>query len=150
MKASIIVIILFIAVVVFLILGWYSARLAPKEITTATVFKCGTSPNCVSSEDNTLASQSIEALVLPGTQPVAEILTRAVSATGGTIVKSDAGVVVATYKSRIFGFVDDVVFKLDPSTARRVHVMSSSRVGYSDFGANRKRVEAIRRAVGAS
>jgi len=40
------------------------------------------------------------------------------------------------------GFVDDVEFFF-PDTAV-IHMRSASRVGYSDFGANRKRLEKIR------
>jgi Protein of unknown function (DUF1499) len=41
------------------------------------------------------------------------------------------------------GFVDDVEFWLD-RTANVVHVRSASRLGKSDLGVNRKRVEQIR------
>ena len=47
------------------------------------------------------------------------------------------------FRSRIFRFVDDVEFLFDPQ-ARLVHVRSASRVGHSDMGVNRKRVEKIR------
>jgi uncharacterized protein (DUF1499 family) len=39
--------------------------------------------------------------------------------------------------------VDDLEFHLDAS-ARVIHVRSAARLGYSDFGVNRKRIEAIR------
>jgi uncharacterized protein (DUF1499 family) len=41
------------------------------------------------------------------------------------------------------GYVDDVEFSLDPA-ASVIHVRSASRLGESDLGANRKRIEAIR------
>ena len=41
--------------------------------------------------------------------------------------------------------VDDVEFSLDAG-AGLINVRSASRVGYSDFGVNRKRVERIRAA----
>ncbi len=46
--------------------------------------------------------------------------------------------------SAIFRFRDDVRFEQEGDF---VHVRSSSRVGHSDLGANRKRVEAIRAAL---
>ncbi len=46
--------------------------------------------------------------------------------------------------SPIFRFVDDVEFLVDPAS-RTIHFRSASRVGYSDFGVNRKRMEAISR-----
>jgi uncharacterized protein (DUF1499 family) len=45
--------------------------------------------------------------------------------------------------SKLLGFVDDVEFVLDRQ-AQRIRVRSASRLGYSDFGVNRKRIEAIR------
>jgi len=50
----------------------------------------------------------------------------------------------AEYRSRLFRFVDDVEFLLVPES-NLVHVRSASRIGYSDMGVNRKRVEDIRR-----
>ena len=44
--------------------------------------------------------------------------------------------------SKIFKFVDDVEIRHDK--ANIWHIRSASRVGYSDRGVNRKRVEAIR------
>ena len=41
------------------------------------------------------------------------------------------------------GFVDDVEFYCDGTA---IQVRSASRLGYSDLGVNRKRVEAIREA----
>ena len=49
------------------------------------------------------------------------------------------------FTSAVAGFVDDVEFYLD-RTAQLIHVRSAARVGYYDFGVNRKRVEAIRAA----
>jgi uncharacterized protein (DUF1499 family) len=50
----------------------------------------------------------------------------------------------AEARSLIFRFVDDVEFYL-PAPEKVIHVRSASRVGYSDMGVNRKRVEEIRR-----
>ena len=47
------------------------------------------------------------------------------------------------FTSAFFRFVDDVEFLLDDGT-RTIHVRSASRVGYSDFGVNRRRVEELR------
>ncbi|MBU0990974.1 MAG: DUF1499 domain-containing protein [Proteobacteria bacterium] len=47
------------------------------------------------------------------------------------------------FKSLIFRFVDDVEFYF-PDNESIVHVRSASRVGYSDLGINKKRIEHIR------
>ncbi|KNC86168.1 hypothetical protein SARC_01694 [Sphaeroforma arctica JP610] len=53
-----------------------------------------------------------------------------------------------TYTTYIMKFVDDVEFLAD-AEAKVLHVRAASRVGRSDFGVNRKRVEAIRKAFSA-
>jgi len=49
------------------------------------------------------------------------------------------------FTSAFFRFVDDVEFFVD-DTEKKIHVRSASRIGYSDFGVNRGRVEKIRSA----
>ena len=46
-------------------------------------------------------------------------------------------------RSRLFRFVDDLEFLIDPD-ARVIQVRSASRVGYSDLGVNRARVNQVR------
>ena len=48
-------------------------------------------------------------------------------------------------RSRLFRFVDDLEFLIDPD-ARVIQVRSASRVGYSDLGVNRARVNQVRDA----
>lgn len=47
-------------------------------------------------------------------------------------------------KTPILRFVDDLELLHDPEIPSLVHVKSASRIGYSDMGINRKRVEKIR------
>ena len=49
----------------------------------------------------------------------------------------------AEFRSAFFRFVDDVEFLIEPETSR-IHFRSAARVGYSDMGVNRTRVEEIR------
>ena len=62
---------------------------------------------------------------------------------GAQIVRSEPAYLYATYSSRLMRYVDDVEFHLDPA-AGVIHVRSASRIGYSDRGANRARIEALR------
>eukprot|EP00238_Polyblepharides_amylifera_P014977 CAMPEP_0196581750 /NCGR_PEP_ID=MMETSP1081-20130531/35334_1 /TAXON_ID=36882 /ORGANISM="Pyramimonas amylifera, Strain CCMP720" /LENGTH=92 /DNA_ID=CAMNT_0041902091 /DNA_START=492 /DNA_END=770 /DNA_ORIENTATION=+ len=50
------------------------------------------------------------------------------------------------FQGPIFGFVDDVEFYF-VSNAPEVEYRSASRLGNSDFGANRKRIRALRLAL---
>ena len=58
------------------------------------------------------------------------------------VVKEDAQYIHAVFSSKLQRFKDDVEFYFDPS-AQLVHFRSASRVGYSDWGVNRKRMEEI-------
>jgi len=60
-----------------------------------------------------------------------------------TIVKAQTDYLHAEVRSLIFRFVDDVEFTLVPEQGA-FQIRSSSRVGYSDFGVNRRRLERIR------
>jgi len=60
-----------------------------------------------------------------------------------TIVTEQATALHAEVRSLIFRFVDDVEFTL-LSEQSVIHIRSSARLGYSDFGVNRRRIERIR------
>jgi len=59
------------------------------------------------------------------------------------IIEQKDGYLNAEFCSAIFRFVDDVEFLVEPES-QRIHFRSASRVGRSDLGANRKRMELIR------
>ena len=65
---------------------------------------------------------------------------------GARIVDSRPDYLYAQYTTSIMQFVDDVEFWYDPK-AQAIQVRSASRVGESDLGVNRKRVEAVRQAL---
>mgnify|MGYP006301041899 FL=1 len=52
----------------------------------------------------------------------------------------------AVFRSRVFGFRDDLELLLPPDEPV-VHLRSASRVGYGDMNANRQRYQAVREAV---
>jgi uncharacterized protein (DUF1499 family) len=68
---------------------------------------------------------------------------------GATLVETRPGYLYAECRTRWMGFVDDVEFLLD-ARSRVIHVRSASRLGRSDFGTNRARVEAIRAALASA
>jgi uncharacterized protein (DUF1499 family) len=61
------------------------------------------------------------------------------------VTHADAESLHAEFASWLLRFVDDVDCLVDEA-AGVIHVRSASRVGYSDLGVNRKRVEQIRAA----
>ena len=104
---------------------------------------CPSSPNCVSSESD-VASSRVEPLTFQGTPETAwGNLKETLRAMGGRIEEERDGYLRATFTSKVFRFVDDVELRM-VSTDGIIHVRSGSRVGYSDLGVNRKRVEKLR------
>jgi uncharacterized protein (DUF1499 family) len=102
---------------------------------------CPDSPNCVCSFE-TRDSHSIA----PIQASLDRIMGHVQSLPEAQVIVSDDNYLYAEFTSRIMGFVDDVEFLYDPA-AGVTHVRSASRLGHSDMGVNRKRVEAIRTAV---
>lgn len=108
---------------------------------------CPDSPNCVSTQaPRDDARHYLAPLRWPGGIALGDVLD-AVAAVlrqePRTRVeeRSDVGI-VATARSRVFGFVDDVVIVADEAT-RTLHLRSASRVGYGDLGVNRRRGERL-------
>ncbi len=108
---------------------------------------CPPTPNCVCS-DHPAEASAVAPLRFRGDPSSAwQRLKQAVVATGGEIDVEQDGYLHARYVTRWLRFVDDVEFRLDQAGGL-IHVRSASRVGHSDFGANRRRLEAIRAAFG--
>lgn len=104
---------------------------------------CPRTPNCVSS----YATDPVHAIEpLPYLESMDAIVAIVESFPRTRIIERDGGYLHATFTSRLFRFVDDVEFLIDPE-ARVIQVRSASRLGAGDLGVNRERVESIRRAM---
>ena len=68
---------------------------------------------------------------------------------GSHIITASETYLHAEFRSLIFRFVDDLELLVDP-VAGVIDVRSASRLGRSDFGVNRRRVEELRRRFLAS
>lgn len=115
-------------------LGVKEGRLAP----------CPGSPNCVSSQSRDKA-HAIDPLLFTGDVAKAhEELERVLfSMKRSLIITETENYIHAEFTSALFRFVDDVEFWFDEKGSL-IHVRSASRLGHSDLGVNRKRVETIR------
>ena len=100
---------------------------------------CPDSPNCVNSQSDDAQSkiEPLPAVSIAEIKKVVEGMERT------TIIEETDNYLYAEFKSKLMGYVDDVEFYFDPQ-ANVVHVRSASRLGRSDLGVNRKRVEEIR------
>jgi uncharacterized protein (DUF1499 family) len=101
---------------------------------------CPSTPNCVCSEG---PAASIEPLAFEGDPDRAfDSLLEFLSAEPRISDVTRAGDYAHAVARTTF-FRDDLELRLDRE-ARCIHVRSASRVGYSDLGVNRRRVESIR------
>jgi len=116
-------------------MGASNDRLAP----------CPKSPNCVSSLSDD-KSNYVEPLIYKGSQEEAreKLVSVIDSMKRSEIVTAKTNYIHATFKSALFGFLDDVEFSFDDER-KSINVRSASRTGYYDLGVNRRRVEEIRR-----
>lgn len=81
-----------------------------------------------------------------GTATIARLQRVVAGMPGARIVESTPDYLYAQYTTSIMKFVDDVEFWYDPK-AQAIQVRSASRIGESDLGVNRKRVDAVRQAL---
>ena len=104
---------------------------------------CPGSPNCVNSE-----SSMIDPIKLPNTEPKLawSLLQQIITEQGGKIQSNSADYLSATFTTPVFGFTDDVEARLDLAS-KVIHLRSASRVGYYDFGANKRRLQSIIKAM---
>ncbi|MBT7262152.1 MAG: DUF1499 domain-containing protein, partial [Desulfobacula sp.] len=108
---------------------------------------CPKTPNCVNSK-SVNEKQYIQPIRYTGTRQEARarLLQVLESEKRAKILTAQENYIRAEFTSALFKFVDDVEFyfpeEQDGETV--IHIRSASRIGYSDLGANRKRIERIR------
>jgi uncharacterized protein (DUF1499 family) len=134
-----------VALVLLFTMGAMSQR-KPKSLgaVAGQLAACTSKPNCVSSQakDNT---QRVAPLAFADSPELAwDRLRAAVSSMGmAKIVTNENGYMHVEFRSRFFRFVDDLELLLDAAN-HKIDIRSASRLGYSDFGVNRARVERLR------
>jgi uncharacterized protein (DUF1499 family) len=108
---------------------------------------CPDSPNCVSSLSSD-PRHRVAPMAYTGTAHETRLRLLSVirSMPRTRILAGEGPCLHVEFTSAVFRFVDDVEFCID-ETHQLIHVRSASRVGYWDLGANRRRVEHIRRMM---
>lgn len=120
-----------------------------KYLIQGRLLPCSDKPNCVSS-DGPEGDSYIAPLEFTGNAPMAwQVLQDQLHDMGGHIEEVDDSFLHTTFRSRIFRFVDDVTCRLDEENSR-IHIRSAARVGYYDFGVNRKRMAELRKRFESS
>ena len=144
MTLSLLAVIVLSPVIGLAILSALARRPAHLGIAAGRLAPCPDSPNCVSTQA-TDREHHIEPIPFDG--PPESIIPRLEAAIASVprmrIVTEQDGYLHAEATSLIFRFVDDVEFFVDRES-RLIHFRSASRVGHSDLGVNRGRMERIR------
>lgn len=108
---------------------------------------CPSSPNCVCSqvEDKAHFVEPIR-VTASAEETITKLLQVLKQTKRVSVPETKDNYIRAEFISRVFRFVDDVEFLIVEleSEETLIHVRSASRIGYSDFGVNRKRVEELR------
>ena len=114
-------------------------------ITDGKLAPCPKSPNCVSTQVSD-KKHIIKPLKYSSTLKEAKLRILGIieSLKRTRIINETETYIHAEFRTRTFKFVDDVEFYFD-DTEKIIHFRSASRVGWSDMGVNRKRMENIRK-----
>lgn len=137
------VLILALAIGLFPLTGCTGKRPTNLGLHDGKLQKCPDKPNCVVSQDADEAHK-IEPITYTESRKEALRKLREVinSEDRVEIIENKDNYIRAEFKTAIFRFVDDVEFYFPDDPV--IHVRSASRLGHSDLGLNRKRIERIR------
>ena len=117
-------------------LGLKDGKLAP----------CPESPNCVCSEQVQSSDKKHFIQPIQADKALWAKFKTIIQEQGAEIITDDGNYVHATFSTPVFHYVDDVELRFDEA-AGLIHVRSASRMGRSDFGVNRARVEKLKQAL---
>jgi len=133
-------------------MGWMS-NIKPDKlgIRDGSLSPCPESPNCVSSQsdqpDKKVDSISFDEMGVPSAEDAkAKLISVVNDLPRTTVVTDEANYIHVEFRSLIFRFVDDLEVQID-AKSRVLHFRSASRVGHSDMGVNRNRVETLLRIL---
>ncbi len=132
----------------FVVLGFVLSAIvidgAPSEeaeFPKSLIRPCPDTPNCVSSRGPAGLRRMDPILYQGSLEDARRRLLGIVRALPRVSVVEDRGnYMKLEFRSAFFSFVDDVEFEFDDA-AKVIHFWSASRLGYYDFGVNRRRME---------
>lgn len=134
-------------VIYFFILGMNSKSKDAPGLTNNHLSKCPETPNCFSTENKNHLGHYISPINISEENKANSdslfILKEIVQSMGGEIKTEKDHYFSSIFTSNIFGFVDDLEIRID-NIERVIHIRSASRVGRSDMGVNKKRIELIK------
>lgn len=138
------------ASIILLLMGCTSSRPLRLGVTNGKFVPCPGSPNCVCSQYPD-QKHAIEPISYKGSPEEARTHLLAViqSMKRAKVIAAQERYLHVEFTSAIFRFVDDAEFFID-DIQKVIHLRSAARLGYSDFGVNRKRMETIRQKFNSS
>ena len=116
----------------------------PIGIVNGKFYPCPNSPNCVSTQA-TNEKHKVDPIQYSGSVNEAKknIIQIINSLKRSKIITDKENYIHVEFRTAFFKFVDDVEFLFDESE-KKIHFRSRARLGYSDMGVNRKRMDIIR------
>ena len=132
-----------LALIALFVLGHLSRAGNAPGLVNGKLKPCLDSTNCVCSE---YPDDSAHFIAPIDNDSGARYLQQALVELGGKIETDAATYVAASFRSPLFGFVDDLEIRID-NARNQIQLRSASRVGRGDFDMNRKRVERLRRWI---
>lgn len=130
--------------------GVFTGTAPDLGVTEGQLQPCPASPNCVVSQgvDPADGEHAIAPLTYSRDRDTAhQVLLQVLGVVPGAAVVTDRpNYIRAEFTSKLMGFVDDGEFYF-PAEEGVIQVRSASRIGESDLGVNRRRVEQIRLAL---
>ncbi|MFC5050803.1 DUF1499 domain-containing protein [Rubritalea spongiae] len=121
---------------------WSHTRNAARGIIDGKLAPNNPSPNSVCSEGETANITPLEVKE----HDAWENLQDAIESLSGRFMSIQQDYLHAVFKTALWGFEEDLEARFDRD-ANVIHLRSASRVGYSDMGTNRKRVETLKRLL---
>jgi len=148
MKIVIIIIVtlIVVAILVLFVLGQMPQSGEANGLVEAKLTKCPDKPNCICTEFVADATHYVDPIGFSQSN-AADILSNlknSVREMGGSIQAETGNYLAATFSSSIFRFVDDLEIRID-TDQDMIHMRSASRVGRSDRGVNKKRIEQLKK-----
>ena len=127
------------------LLGLTACSQGVTTMTDRTSSPCGDKPNCISTQDSREKYQ-LAPFTITNDANIDAIENAALQLPGAKTAVKEEGYIRIECTSKIMRFVDDLELKIEGD---QLLVRSESRVGYSDFGVNRKRAEQLRELLKA-
>jgi len=129
---------------------WYNPKYSQAHslgIIKGQFTECSENPNCVSSQ-TTQNSKRILPIETGDPSTLAWSTLREVigEMPQAVLISEDKNYRHYQFTSSLMGFIDDVELQFDGNN-KQIQVKSASRIGHSDLGANRNRIELLRKSL---